>query len=95
MQKYRVIVHGRNLLTNVDGVRQKAGFFTNVFVEAFTAADAESRAIELVREDAHLLGITLNGPGDPLSQTADGIREVVSFDSARLPRTALSLYPES
>ena len=52
MQKYRVIGHGQNLLTEVDGVRQRLGFYTNVFIEAFTSADAESRAIDLVREDS-------------------------------------------
>ena len=27
MQKYRVTIHGQNLLTEVTGVRQKLGFF--------------------------------------------------------------------
>ena len=56
MQKYRVMIHGENLLTEVEGVRQKLGFFTNVFVEAFTVADAEGRAVEVVREDYLDLG---------------------------------------
>jgi hypothetical protein len=94
MQKYRVIVHGQNLLTEVDGVRQRLGFYTNVFVEAFTAADAEARAIELVREDAHLHDITLNVEGDALSLSADEVQEIESFDGVRLPRTGLSLYEE-
>ncbi len=94
MQKYRVIVHGQNLLTEVDGVRQRVGFYTNVFVEAFTRADAESRAIEFVRQDAHLRGMTFNGRDDPLRFSADETQEVETFDSARLPRTGLTLYPE-
>ena len=60
MQKYIVIVHSQNLLTEIDGVRKRHGFFTNVFVEAFTPADAKSRAFELVREGAHVHDITLN-----------------------------------
>jgi hypothetical protein len=92
---FRVIVHGRNLLTDLDGVRQRAGFFTNVFVEAFTAADAESRALELVREDTGLRQITLNGEDDPLKLTADQVFEVGSFDGARPPRSGLSLYRET
>ena len=94
MQKYRVIVHGQNLLTEVDGVRQRLGFYTNVFVEAFTSADAESRAIELVREDAHLRDVALNAADDLLRLSADEVQEIESFDGVRLPRTGLSLYEE-
>jgi len=94
MQKYKVIIHGQNLLTEVDGVRKRHGFFTNVFIEAFTPADAESRALELVREDAHVHDITLNAEDDPMSLSADKIQEVESFDDARLPRTGLALYSE-
>jgi hypothetical protein len=94
MQKYRVIVHGRNLLTEVDGVRQRLGFYTNVFIEAFTSADAEARAIELVREDVHLQDMTLNTEGDALNLSADEVQEIESFDGVRLPRTGLSLYEE-
>ncbi len=94
MQKYRVIVHGRNLLTEVDGVRQRLGFYTNVFVEAFTSADAEARAIELVREDAHLRDLVLNPEDDAVSLSADEVQEIESFDGVRLPRTGLSLYEE-
>ena len=95
MRKYRVLIHGKNLLTNLDGVRRKAGFFTSVFVEALTAADAQSRALELVREDSHVREMTLNHESDPLKLVIDEVREVDSFDSAGLPRTALSLYWET
>ena len=94
MQKYRVIVHGQNLLTEVDGVRQRLGFYTNVFIEAFTSADAESRAIDLVREDSHLRDILLNAEDDPLSLSTDEVHEIESFDGARLPRSGFTLYPE-
>jgi len=94
MQKYRVIVHGKNLWSNVDGVKQRFGFYTNVFVEAFTPVDAESRAIELIRGDVCLMEMRANAEDDPLSLSADEIREVQSFDGAQLPRTGLSLYPE-
>src|SRR5258706_15900245 len=94
MQKYRVIVHGKNLWTEADGIRQRFGFYTNVFVEAFTPADGESRAIELIREDAHLQDMLVNVEDDPLRLSADDVQELQSFDSAQLPRTGLSLYPE-
>ena len=94
MQKYRVIIHGRNLLTEVDGVRQRLGFYTNVFVEAFTPADAESRAIDVLREDAHLRDVALNTDDNPLRFLADEVHEIESFDGLQLPRQGLSLYQE-
>ena len=94
MQKYRVMIHGENLLRQVDGVRQRFGFFTNVFVEAFTSADAESRAIDILREDAHLREAALNSDDDPLRFSADEVHEIESFDGLRLPRQGLSLYEE-
>ena len=94
MQKYRVIVHGQNLLTDVEGVRQRAGFYTNVFVEAFASADAEAQAIELVSQDAHLHQATFNAEDGPLRLSADEVAEIKTFDGVRLPRTGLAFYPE-
>ncbi len=94
MQKYRVIVHGQNLLTEVEGVRQRFGFYTNVFIEAFTPADAKARAIDLVREDVHLHQATFNVEDDPLRLSAEEVEEIETFDGVRLPRTGLSFYAE-
>jgi hypothetical protein len=88
------MIHGQNLLTEVDGVRQRLGFYTNVFVEAFTPADAEDRAIDILREDAHLRDVTLNATDDPLRFTADEVYEVESFDGVQLPRQGFTLYEE-
>jgi hypothetical protein len=87
------MIHGENLLTEVAGVRQKLGFFTNVYIEAFTPADAEERAIEIVREDAELAGIHVNMDDDPLVLSAGEIQEIESFEGHKLPRDAFFLYP--
>jgi hypothetical protein len=94
MQKYRVMIHGRNLLREIDGVRQRYGFYTNIFVEAFTSADAESRAIDLLRENAHLRDVALNAQDDPVRFSADEIQEIESFDGVRPSRQGLALYAE-
>jgi hypothetical protein len=93
MQKYRVMIHGENLLPGVEGVRQKLGFFKNVFVEAFTAADAEGRAIEIIREDAGLADIQLDAEDDPLRLSVEEIHEIESFQGHKIPRDAFMLYP--
>jgi len=87
------MVHGQNLQTEVEGVRQNFGFFTNVFVEAFTSADAESRAIEIVQEDSALADIILNPDDDPLSLSTEEVHEIDSFDGFKLPRDGFVLYP--
>lgn len=93
MQKFRVMIHGQNLLTELDGVRQKLGFFTNVFIEAFTPSDAESRAIDLLREDPGFMDMLLNSDDDPVSLSVDEIHEIESFDGHKLPRDGFMLYP--
>lgn len=94
MQKYVVIVNGQNLLAETDGVRQRLGFFTDVSVEAFSPADAEARAIDLVRDDNQVRDMALNAKDDPLELLAVEVHEVESFDSAP-PRTGLALYSET
>ena len=94
MQKYRVVINGKNLLTEVDRIRQRLGFYTTVFVEAFTPADAEVRAIDVLREDAHLRDIMLNMADDPLRFSVDEVQEIESFDGVLLPRVGLALYEE-
>jgi hypothetical protein len=93
MNKYRVMINCDNLLTVVEGRRQRLGFFTNVFVEAFSPADAESRALELLREDVALRDVALNPDEDPLSFSVEEANEIESFEGVRLPRTGLTLYP--
>ena len=78
MRKYRVNVHGQNLLTEVDGVRQRLGLYTNVFIEALTPGDAESRAIELVRE----VGIATRRSFGRSSRTCSMIQPSLSTSGA-------------
>lgn len=95
MQKYRVLIHGENLLTEVDSVPQKLGFFTNVFIEAFTAADAESRAIEIVRASARLADIRLNQDDDPVKLLVDEVHDIDSFDDNKSRHLVFFFHPPS
>jgi hypothetical protein len=95
MEKYRVIIHGQNVLTEIDGVRQRLSFYTNVFVEAFSLDDAKSRAIELMREDSGLRESASNAADDPVRLSADEVQQIESFDGVRLPRTGLAFYQET
>lgn len=93
MQKHRVMIHRENLLTEVNGARQELGFYTNVYLEAFTASDAEARAIEMIREDASLVEVLLNPDDNPLKLPAEEVQEIETFDGHKLPRDAFLLVP--
>jgi hypothetical protein len=95
MQKYRVLIHGQNLLTEIESIRKRVGFYTDVFVEAFASSDAEARALDVIREDAQLRGIALNAADDSLRLLVEEVHEIESFDGVRLPRTGLALYEEN
>jgi hypothetical protein len=94
MQSYRVMVHGENLLTEVDGTRQRLGFYTHVVVEAFTLADAESMAVDAIRDDVRLRDLILNADDDPVRLSTEETREVESGDKSAEERTGFMLYPE-
>ena len=94
MQKFRVLIEGKNLLTHVDAVPKRFGFFTTVYVEAFTPDDAKARALDILRKDARLLEASLNTESDPITYSAEEVSEIESFEGLRLPRLGLALYPE-
>ncbi|MDX1944406.1 MAG: hypothetical protein SFU86_03290 [Pirellulaceae bacterium] len=94
MSKYRVMIHGHNFLTEVDGARQRMGFYTQVFVEADDEGDAEARAVDVLRQDSKLREGVLNSPDDRPSMSVEEIEQVASFDGCTLPRTGLAFYVE-
>jgi hypothetical protein len=94
MRKFRVRVQGRNLLIEVDGIRGKYGFYTNVFLEAFTLTEAESAALDLIQQDSRLRESALNPKDDAFLLLVDETEEIETFDGLKLPRTGLILYEE-
>jgi hypothetical protein len=88
------MVHGKNLLTEVDGTRQRVGFYTHVVVEALTVADAELSAVDAVREDIGLRDLILNPEDDPIRLCAEETHEVESAGESPEGRTGFMLYPE-
>lgn len=93
MNKYRVFIHGRNLIghDNTDQV-SKFGFYVTVFVQAKNATDAERKALLLIEQDSELQAIALNQAGDDLILEVEEIEEIDSFEDAAFPRTGFSLY---
>jgi len=94
MPKFRVKIHGHNFLLELEGVRRRMGFYTQVFTEAEDADEAEVRALDVLRKDSKLRDGMLNGPDDRPSMSVEGIERIHSFAGWALPRTGLAFYAE-
>lgn len=88
------MIHGQNFLMEVDGTRQRMGFYTHVFVEANDSDDSEIRAVDVLRLDSKLRDGVLNEPDDRPTMSVEEIEQVESFDDCTLPRTGLVFYAQ-
>jgi hypothetical protein len=91
--KYRILLNGENLLTEVEGSLQCLGFYTTRTVEAATEAEAESLALALIRQDKKLLQIMRNEADDPPTFSVEEIVEVV--DESEADNIGFAFYPET
>ena len=92
MKKYRVLVRGENFLFGVNEEAQKFGFYTTVYVEALDDESAELNAMEILRTDQKLVGITLNSKSDSPMMYMEEIEELETFEGLNLPRTGFSFF---
>ena len=94
MNKYRVFVRGENFLLKVDSQDQKLGFYVTVFVEATDEHAAETKAMDLLRNDPKLVNNILNTKADAPLMFVDELEELEAFEEPYLPRTGFSFFPQ-
>ena len=116
MNKYDVLVNGRNFLLAIVGALppsgkvgllgvtklvgkytaslRKHGFYMNVYVEADSPEEAETRAVALLRKDRKLRNLMMNEPGDQPRLYVEEITTLTSFRGCHRPRTGLGFYLE-
>ena len=94
MPKYRVYIHGINILLEAPDGRRKGGFYAAYFLEALTAESAGQNALELVRSDTELAADARNEPGDPPRFDIDEVEPIDSFDDFPRPRGGFIFYIE-
>ena len=94
LKKYKVFVRGENFLMKFDGINQKFGFYTTRFVEAENEADAENKAMDMLRNDPKLVKSVLNEKLDSPMMYAEEIEELKSFKGHPINGTGLVFYPE-
>ena len=90
MNKFKIIVEGKNFNILIENAVQKCGFFTTRFVEADSLDSAENTALDLIREE--LKGMVLNEEDDPPSLFFDQIEEIKSFGDHQVPGTGFTWY---
>lgn len=95
-RKYLVLVHGRNFRLAWQERRRSVtkitGFYTTRCVVAADPADAEHRAIELIRNDSKLRRSVRNSQTDPPLMFTIDIREVDTFAPLKPPGTGYAFF---
>ena len=89
------MIHGHNLLIEIDGKIDKHGFYTPRFIEAYT----EDSAKELAREEfiteqkwKDLQTVLKNVKDDPPQLEIEEIKELPSFDGIENRRPGYAFY---
>lgn len=92
MNKYRVILEGRNFLLDANGEIQKYGFYATRYVEASTPDEAERNAVQTIRGDSLLTDSVMNENADPPMIYLDSLDVLSSFDGVNAPGNGYSFY---
>lgn len=94
MNKYRVLLNGRNFLLDLGDGLAPHGFFTTRFVEADTSDEAEVKAVASVRKREEIKAKLRNLPDTPPMLFAEEIEEIENFDSIENPEQGIIWYKE-
>ena len=65
MSRYRVLLHGRNVLLDLDGEHQIGGFYIHCCVEASDESAAAGEAIQMLRHHPRYLALLDGTSGNP------------------------------
>ena len=94
MNKYRVLVNGRNFLIEINGVMSKHGFYTTRYVEAADPDAAELVAMDLVRQRRDIASNLKNVAPDLPMMYAEEIEELDDFEKGDSSNHGFSWYIE-
>ena len=95
MKKFKVKLHGKNFLLNLDGELNKFGFYATRFVRAESPQEAEKIAIILTHQNPNLRDTILNEKADRPTISLEEIKEVGFLKFfAKKSTTGFTFYPE-
>lgn len=95
MRKFRILLKGENFLMEFESAPKRLGFYVVRVVEAADEADAELRAVEMLRRDPKLRGQVLNDPSDPPMLFAEEIAETEADDEYETSPPGFIFYDAS
>ncbi len=90
MKAFRVLIRGENFFLKAEGAVKRFGFYTTRYVEAADESEAESRAVDSLRQEDTLREVVVNDRMDPPMLFAEEIIEIASLDAVenRMPGLA-------
>jgi hypothetical protein len=94
MNKYKVMLNGRNFQIPYEGAVQRVGFYTTRFVEANDPEQAEHQAVALVKSDEVLRSTVKNKLDNPPIIHLEEVVEVADFEGVQVPGAGYSFYAE-
>lgn len=92
MNKYKILIEGKNYFVKFNDEVKRVGFFTTRFIESKNSQDAEKKAIDLIKNE--LIDVILNGPSQPPVLYVEEIIEMQSFGVNPVPGTGFTWYIE-
>lgn len=93
MTHYKVLLKGENFWMDVEGEPSRMGFLTARLVIAENEPEAESNAVQMLRDDPKLIN-RLNDQSDPPVIYCEGIEVVEAFEPSAVTQQGYAFYPE-
>lgn len=94
MKRFKVLVCGENFLVWSEGAVKRMGFYTTRFVEAADEEEAESVALETLRQEPVMGDATLNDAFDPPLLFAERVDEIPPAKRVRKRWSGLTFFEE-
>lgn len=92
MNKYKVLLNGRNFWMNIDSQPKLMGFYTTRYLEGDTPELAEDCAVQLIREDPKLRGSVINDKDDPPMIHVEEVVLLRTFEGTEPPGSGYTFY---
>jgi len=95
MKRFKVKLHGENILLNIDGEFKKFGFYATNFIKAQNPQEAKKIAAILIHRHPNLRDTVLNDSTDRPAINIEEIEEVNPLKFfAKKSTTHFTFYPE-
>ena len=92
MNKYRVLLNGRNFLLEMGDRVASHGLYTTRFVDANTPDEAELKAVNSIRKREDIKPMLRNGLDAPPMLFAEEIEEIETFEGIENLEQGIAWY---